>query len=69
LEKAGDALVVRFFFDDEEFGLAVGVADFEELDVVGDSDCVDVLLVGASIFPESCQSFTISNSKINGKDE
>lgn len=55
MEKAGDALVVRFFFDDEEFGLAVGVADFEELDVVGDSDFVDVLLLGASSFPESLE--------------
>jgi hypothetical protein len=56
LEKAGDVLVVKFFFD-EEFGLAIGVADFEEQDVVGDSDFVDVLLLDASGFPTNCQSF------------
>lgn len=54
------------FLSDEQLGLVVGVADFEELDVVGDSDFVDVLL-GASNFPENCPSFTMSNSKINRK--
>ena len=66
MEKTGGALVLRFF-SDEESGLAVGVADFEELDVVGDADFVDVLL-GASGIPESCQSLAMSNTKINGKD-
>ena len=52
MQKAGDPLAVRLL-SDEELGLVVGVADFEELDVVGDSDFVDVLL-GASNFPENC---------------
>ena len=57
MQKAGaDPLVLRFF-SDEELGLAVGVADFEELDVVGDSDFVDVGL-SASIFPESLEFLT-----------
>lgn len=56
MQKAGDPLVLRFF-SDEELGLAVGVADFEELDVVGDSDFEDVLL-GASNFPENLEVLT-----------
>lgn len=49
MEKAGNPLVVRCFFD-EELGLAVGVADFEELEVVGDSDLVDVILAVSGFF-------------------
>ena len=57
MQKAGDGPLVLRFFSDEELGLAVGVADFEELDVVGDSDFVDVLL-SASSFPENLEVLT-----------
>jgi hypothetical protein len=49
-ERAGSPLV-KFFFDEELLDLAVGVADFEELEV-GDSVLVDVL-VGSGLI-ENC---------------
>jgi len=48
---------LRFFFDDEELGLAVGVTDLVELEV-GDPDDVDALV--ASGLLENCTSFRIS---------